>query len=297
MKKIKRMIKNIVRDTLRFFLTPRLYNKLRFYLVHGYKLNLDNPKTWNEKIQYRKINCDPVYFSKFVDKLTVREYIKETIGEEYLIPLLGYYEKITPEDIEKLPNSFVIKTSNGGGGENVKIIRDKNNIDVEKLCNQFNKYLKIKIGSKIDELYYDIQKPHIIAEKLMLDEEGGVPSDYKFQVFNEKLETKILIQVDKSRFGNHQRSIYDENFKKLDLQFQPKYSFIDEELKQPQNFSKMIEITKKLSGSFKYVRIDLYNIKGQVYFGEITLCHGSGWEKIEPQEWDYKMGEMWELEK
>ena len=295
LKKIKRIAKNITRDTLRFFLSPKLYTKLRFYLVHGYKLNLDNPKTWNEKIQYIKFNCDPVYLSKFVDKLAVREYVMETIGEEYLIPLLGYYEKITPEDIEKLPNSFIIKTSNGGGGENVKMIWDKEKEDIFKLCKQFNDYLKIKIGSKIDELYYNIQKPYILVEKLMLDKNCNTPSDYKFQTFKKSEKNKYFIQIDDGRFTNHQRSIVDENFKKIEMKIQPKYEFIERELIAPKNFEKMKELVDRLALPFEYVRVDLYNIDGEIYFGELTFCHGSGWEKVDPQKWDLKLGELWEL--
>lgn len=262
-------------------------------MVHGYKLNLDNPQTWNEKIQYRKFNCNPVYLSKFVDKLTVRKYVEETIGEEYLIPLLGYYEKITPEDIEKLPNSFVVKTSNGGGGENVKVIWNKRKEDVIKLCKEFNNYLKVKIGSKIDELYYDIQKPYILVEKLMSDKSGNTPSDYKFQTFKQTEGNKYFIQIDDGRFTNHQRSIVDKNFKKIEMKIQPKYEFIERKLIAPKNFKKMKELVDRLALPFEYVRVDLYNIDGKIYFGELTFCHGSGWEKIEPQEWDYKMGEIW----
>ena len=295
--KIKRILKNIIRDSLRFILPKLWYIKIRFYLTHGYKLNLDNPKTWNEKIQYRKLNCDNEYLSKFVDKLTVREYVKEIIGEEYLIPLLEYYEKITPEDLEKLPNAFVIKTSNGGGGENVKVINDKSKEDFNDICKRFNRELNSKAAMQSDELAYTIQKPHIIIEKLILDENGEIPSDYKFQVFNQKDKIDFYIQVDKGRFTNHQRSYFDSDFNKIDLKVQPKYKFIDKKLVKPKNYEEMVEVVEKLSKDFSYVRIDIYNIDGKIYFGEFTFCHGSGWEKIEPQEWDYKMGKLWELKK
>lgn len=294
-KKFKKKLKDILRDSIRDIIPKLWYIKIRFYLTHGYKLNLKDPKTWNEKIQHRKLNCDNEFLSKFVDKLAVRDYVRETIGEEYLIPLLGYYENITPDDFEKLPKSFVIKTSNGGGGENVRIVWDKDIENIPKLCKQFNNYIKVKIGSKIDELYYDIQKPHILIEKLILDRNGDAPSDYKFQTFKQENRNEYFIQIDEGRFTNHQRSIVDGDFKKIEMKFQPKYEFIERKLISPKNFEKMKELVDKLSEPFNYIRVDMYNIEGKIYFGELTFCHGSGWEKVEPQEWDYKLGRMWNI--
>ncbi|ADO82175.1 ATP-grasp fold amidoligase family protein [Ilyobacter polytropus] len=289
--RLKRMLKNVIRDSLRMVMPKLWYLKLRFYLTHGYRLNLKKSKTWNEKIQYRKLNCDSEFLSNFTDKIVVRDYVKEIIGEEYLIPLLGYYEKITPKDIENLPKSFVIKTSNGSGGENIKVIWDKNKEDIIKLCKQFNKYLDMKIGHKIDELYYDVKRPRILVEKLMLDENGNIPMDLKFHTFVNGGKPSYIIQVDLSRFEDHSRDWYGENWELLDLK--QTYKRSNEILSEPKKFNQMKEIAHKLVKNFNYCRVDLYNLDGEIYFGELTFCHGSGWEKIEPREWDYKMGEMW----
>ena len=290
MKKLKRKLKDYTRDFLRVFLSPEKYIKLRFYLTHKYKLNLKNPKTWNEKIQYRKLYGDHELYAQYVDKYLVREKIKEIIGEEYLIPHIAKFEQIKPNDIDSLPNSFVIKTSNGGGGENVKIVKDKLNLNKEKLCKEFNKYIKIRNGKKTDEPFYDVNHPVIIIEKLILDSESKLPNDYKFHCFNQEENIKIIVGVDTGRFENHCRNFYDENWNLMDLKIAKKNTNL--EIEKPKNFDLMIDIVKKLSRNFEYSRIDMYNVNGKIYFGEITFCHGSGYEKLS-YEWDLKMGKMW----
>lgn len=292
--KLKKRIKNTIRDILRCILPKKLYIKLRFLLTHGYICNLKNPKTWNEKIQYRKFNTSPNVFSSYVDKLSVRKYIKETIGEAYLIPLISHHRTISESDIEKLPNAFVIKTSNGGGGENVKIVRDKKQIDIKKLVSEFNEYIKIKIGSKIDEPYYDVETPHILTEELMLDAEGSVPSDFKLHIFQNNPSEKVIIQVDHDRFGNHKRSLYDEDLNKLDFDIKPKYESVEDTYVFPGNIKELLSVAKRLAKPFKYVRVDMYSINGKVYFGELTFCHGSGWENTSSRDADLLLGSYWQ---
>ncbi len=270
-----------------------IYIALRFYLTHGYKCNLKKPMSFSEKIIYRKLNTDPHLYSKFVDKFTVRQYVKDTIGDNYLIPLLGQYNSIKESDFDGLPAQFVIKTSNGGGGENVKVIFDKTSCSLNKLCNDFNGYLKVKIGSKIDEPFYDIEPPCVLVEKLIVDENGRVPSDFKIHVFKGDDKEKVLIQVDGDRFGNHKRSLFDEVLQKLDFDIQPKYESIDEDFVFPGNMPEMIALAKKLAQPFRYVRVDMYSVANAVYFGELTFCHGSGWEKLSTKEADCLLGSYW----
>lgn len=295
---MKRKIKNFMRDLLRFSLGKKKYTEYRFYLTHGYKLNLKNPRSWNEKLQYRKFNCNNFELSKYVDKFEVRKYIKSKGFEEKLIPLLGVFESIDEEIINDMPNSFVIKTSNGGGGENVRIIKDKTKINGVKLCKQFNGYLKIKSGKKVDELYYDVIKPKIIFEKLLLDSNQNIPKDYKLHCFRVVEDIKIFIQVDEGRFLNHRRSIYDSEMKKCCFKIQPKYEELSQEILEIENFNEMRDMVEKIfPQNLNYIRIDLYNLDGKIYFGEMTFSHGSGFEAIKPKIWDYKLGELWKLEK
>lgn len=291
--KINKSLKNVLRDTIRFLLPVEYYIKLRFFLTHGYFCDLRNPKSWNEKIQYRKLNCDPNEFSSLVDKYTVRNFVSKSIGDNYLIPILKVLPSITPSDFDDLPNSFVIKTSNGGGGENVLIVEDKSTLDLASLCDKFNGYLKVNIGSKIDEHYYDIETPKIIFEELKKHRDGSYPSDYKIHIFN-GVEEKIIVQVDSDRFGNHKRSLFNVDGSKLNFDIQPKYDHIEHGYKFPEKFSTLIELAKQLASGFKYVRVDMYNIDGKVYFGELTFCHGSGWEPVKPRSADYLLGSYWE---
>jgi len=290
---MRKKVKYFIRDTLRIILGAKNYTKLRFIFVHKYLLDFRSPKTFSEKIIYRKFNTEAQLFSKFVDKYTVREFVKEKVGAEYLIPLIKVKTFISPDDFNDLPVSFVLKTSNGGGGENVLIVEDKAKLDLDDVCAKFNDYLKIKVGQIVDEHFYDIETPHIIFEKLIKHKDGSYPSDYKLHVFN-GLKPNVIVQVDADRFGNHKRSLFDEHLQRLDFDIQPKYDSIDDTYEFPPNMTKLISVAKDLSEQFKYVRVDLYNVDGKIYFGELTFCHGSGWEPISTKEADYLLGSYWE---
>jgi len=290
---MNKKIKYFIRDAMRFFLGVKGYTYIRFILTHGYIPKLNKPSSFSEKIIYRKFNTEPQTLSKFVDKYTVRKFVKEKIGTEYLIPLLKVKSCISPEDFDDLPTSFVIKTSNGGGGENVLLVEDKSMLDLDEVCIRFNEYLKIKVGHIVDEHFYDIETPHIIFEKLIKHLDGRYPSDYKLHVFNGQ-NSKVIVQVDADRFGNHKRSLYDENLKELDFNIQPKYDSIDDTYEFPSNMKTLINVARNLSEQFKYVRVDLYNVDGKIYFGELTFCHGSGWEPLSTKEADHLLGSYWE---
>lgn len=287
-------LKYFVRDISRIVLRPKGYTFFRFVLTHKYIPRFSKPRTFSEKIIYRKFNINPKELSTFVDKYTVREYVKNKIGEKYLIPILFVTDNIKQKDFDSLPSEFVIKTSNGGGGENVKLIQNKDNVDLYHLSEIFNQYLKIKAGSAVDEHFYDIEKPQVIVEKLMRHKDGSFPSDYKIHIFNKKNETKFIIQIDEDRFGNHKRSLFDINKRKLNFDIQPKYESVKTDYNWPDNFDEMIDVAKKLAEDFKYVRVDLYNIDGSIFFGELTFCHGSGWEPLSSKEADFLLGSYWE---
>ncbi len=285
----KRELKNLLRDILNRVLGPINYTKFRFYMVHGYRLNFNDPKTWNEKVQFRKFNCNEKYISKFVDKYVVREYVKKLIGEEYLIPLLGVYEDIKVEDFNELPKSFVVKTSNGGGGENVAIVRDKENEDLEKLCKKFNSYLMVKIGEKINEPYYDVIKPKILIEKLLEEKDGSIPSDYKFHVFSRAKE--IYIQHDRGRYESQTQDFYDNSWNVIDLEVYAKNS--NDKVNPPNEIETMKKIAFKLAKEFSYLRVDLYNVDGKIYFGEMTFAPWNGFVKFKPNRLDKEWGKKW----
>jgi len=278
--KLKALKKNTKLSDIEFL-------KRKYKLVMGKDLNLDNPKTFNEKLQWLKIYWRDDRATICADKYRVREYVKEKGCEEILNDLYGVWDNADDIDFDKLPNSFVLK-ANHGCGYNI-FIKDKTQIDIKKIKKELNKILRQKFYIKNREWVYEGIKPKIIAEKLF-DIENGFPKDYKFYCFQG--ETKLLLVV--SDRGNDTKfDFFDMEFNHLDIK--KTYKNSNKEIKKPEKFKKMIEYAKKLSEDFPFVRVDFYEIEGKVIFGELTFFPGSGMEKFEPEEWDYKFGELLKL--
>ena len=176
--KIKELIGKLMLNIFGLKRSLKIYYKVKT----GKKLDLDNPKRYTEKIQLRKLNYNNPMYIKCADKYKVREYVKDKIGEEYLIPVYFAKESITEEDIKKLPNSFVLKTNNASK-TNI-IVSDKKKIDIKNTINLVNKFLKYKFGYRTFELFYNEIEPMVIAEKYIGTKDGKTPNDYKFHVFN-----------------------------------------------------------------------------------------------------------------
>lgn len=270
--------------------------KIIFNKKLGYKLDFsENPKTFNQKIQFRKIfDRNPLY-TLCADKYRVREYVKEKIGEEYLIPLYLVTEKLSKEQWEKLPNQFVAKANNNSGP--VQIVTDKINTSYEKLSKELHRQLTEKYGTLSMESYYDDIKPLIIAEEF-LDFNGKPPEDYKFHCFNKNGEFKCFIQHVKDRSKEDtdlpsKYNFYDEEWNLLDLEMGQNASYIGKEA-APEKLNKMILLARKLSEDFKYVRVDFYNLEEKIFFGELTFCHAGGFKDFSPREWDYEWGRYWD---
>ena len=266
------------------------YIKEQFKVILNYDLNLDNPKTLNEKIQWLKFNDRRALRTICADKYAVREHIKERIGEKYLIPLLYRTENVNDIYPDNLPNEpFVIKTNHDSGG--VVLVQDKNNIDWEEIRKDLSKKLKTNYYYTGKEWQYKNIKPCIIVEELLLDENNNIPSDYKLHCFNGKLK---FTQVDTGRFEKHERHLHDTNWNLIDCQW---FFKSGKGVEKPKLMNKMQELAEELAKDFDYVRIDLYNIGEKIYFGEITFTPGSGWEFFSPLECDRKFGDMLTLTK
>jgi hypothetical protein len=265
-----------------------LKNSLRlfYFLKSGHIVSFKNPQRFNEKIQARKSNYQEPLFSLCADKYAVRKYVSNKIGDKYLIPLLYVGDKITKKDVEKLPNAFVMKTNNASK-TNI-IVRDKSKEDIELILNKINKYLKSKFWYRSFEMFYSGIKPKVIVEKLLLTKDGSIPNDYKFHVFK---NGPTIIQVDLDRMTDHKRAFYNEAWEELDYTLGFKRN--TKKVVKPINLKEMIGVAKKLAENFSYVRVDLYNIDGQIYFGELTFTHGSGFEKFTPDNIDYEWGKYW----
>ncbi len=266
------------------------YIKDQFEVILNYELNLDNPKTLNEKIQWLKFNDRRTLHTICADKYAVREHIKERIGEKYLIPLLYKTENVNDIHASNLPDEpFVIKTNHDSGG--VVLVQDKNNMDWKDVRKDLLKKLKTNYYYTGKEWQYKNIKPCIIIEELLLDENNNIPSDYKLHCFNGKLK---FTQIDTGRFENHERHLHDIDWNLIDCQW---FFKSGEGVEKPKLMDKMQELAEELAKDFDYVRIDLYNIGEKIYFGEITFTPGSGWEFFSPIECDRKFGEMLNLTK
>lgn len=277
----------LLNKTARIF-PDKLFLELKYRLVMGQKLDLKNPKTFNEKLQWLKLYNRKPEYTMMVDKYAVKEYVANKIGKEYIIPTLGIWKRIEDIDWDSLPNQFVLKTTHGGGGGGVVICKDKNTFDRNEAKLKLRKSLESDIYLNFREWpYKDVQK-RIIAEQYMCDESGIELKDYKFFCFNGNVR---CFKVDFNRFINHKANYYDREAKLLSFGeacCPPDYGKVFD---KPKNFELMLSLAEHLSENIPFVRIDFYNSNGQIYFGEITFFPAAGMGKFEPMEWDYKLGE------
>ena len=263
---------------------PKLLEK-RFYELTGHKMDINHPQTYSEKIQWLKLYDPNPLRSMLADKVAVRAWIKEKIGEEYLIPLYGVYNTFDEIDFDSLPNQFVIKT-NHSSGWNI-VVSNKETFDRSLARKKINKWLSMDYAFWTEyEPHYSKIKPMILIEKYMEDSTGGL-TDYKFLCFN---GVEKYVWVDYDRFTNHKRNIYD-----MDWNIQPWNQFTygnHEGGLPPKNFELMKQIAHTLCQGFIHVRVDLYNVDGNVYFGEMTFTNGSGFEQFHPYEYENEIGKL-----
>jgi hypothetical protein len=261
----------------------------QFVSAVGYILNLEKPKSFNEKLQWLKLNYHNPLLTICADKYRVREYVKNKIGEEYLIKIIDSYNNIAQIDIGVLPEKFVLKV-NHGSGQNI-ICKDKNKMDwrVEK------EKLKEWMNPESNHYFYSYEwcykhiKPKIICEEFLDDFSDDV-KDYKFMCFNGKSE---LMFVCSERNSSLKVDFFDLNWNKLP--FERFYPNSTKDIKKPENFERMITLANKLAEPFPFVRVDFYEINNKIYFGEMTFYPGNGMEPFSPVEWDYKLGEYLKL--
>lgn len=269
-----------------FLFSDKKFLECRFFLEMGKKLDIKNPQTFNEKLQWLKLYDRKPIYTTMVDKVAVKDYVAKIIGEEYIIPTLGTWKSFDEINFEKLPNQFVLKSSNGGGNTGVIICKDKDTLDKKQAKKKLEKSLNTSIYKYYKEWPYKSVDLQILAEEIIIDESSSSLVDYKFYCFNG--EPKLLF-VATGRGEDVKFDYYDMNFNRLPIKKghkdNSKYG-----IEKPINFDKMIDIAEKLSQGIPHVRIDLYNVKGKIYFGEITFYTGSGFSPFEPDEWDYTLG-------
>src|SRR5690625_934032 len=272
-------------------ISPALALKILFYIKQGYRLNLKNPRTYNEKLNWLKLNYRNKLMPICADKFTVRQYVKDK-GLDHILNEL-YWEGFNPEDIpfDKLPNQFVIKVTTGSG-KNI-ICKDKTKLNHQKTIETLRRWLSEKYLPAYGEWFYDVIRPRIIIEKLLIDENGEIPNDYKVFCFNGEPK---YIAVDVGRFYEMKRNIFD-----IDWNFKKGYtiSFPNDDiiLERPQCLEQMIQKARKLSEGFPHVRVDFYIIKNEIYFGELTFTNGAGFGNVQPYSFAEEMGNLIKLPK
>ena len=287
-KTVKYMLKSCCPN----YLIPS-FIKFQYYKKMGKKCDLKNPVTYTEKIQWSKLYRDNKSLSMFADKIEVRKWVKSIIGEEYLIPMVGkVIEDVSDFDISVLPERFVIK-ANHGCGYNI-LVDDKEAVDVALVKKKIDEWLSHNFAYEVFEMQYKDITPKIYFEENIRSGDMKDLPDYKFFCFNGKVYCSYTmldytLDHNKGRLG-----FFDKDYKIMPY-YRKDYYPITEQLEKPKNYKRMVEIAEALSEGFSHVRVDLYNIDGKIYFGEMTFSTCGGYCKFEPEEFDMILGEQWNL--
>lgn len=256
----------------------------------GSRLNLEKPEGFNEKIQWLKVYYKNPILTQLVDKLAVRAYVIEKIGETYLNELLVVGEASSDIDFKKLPNQFVVKGTHGCNFN--LIVKDKDTLNTFKAKLLFKKWLLKNqyYRGGLEWAYKDVP-PRLIVEKFMKEEGKEALSDYKFYCFDGK---PTYVQIDLERGNDHTRSFYDMKWNKQPFT-KGSLAISKGKLPKPIHFEKMIDLAKILAEEFPFVRVDLYNLSGRIIFGEMTFYPGDGRQPFNPREYEYHIGKYLKL--
>lgn len=280
-------MKNLIKKLLRI-LPDKWYIQIQyFYHFHRFA-NLKNPRTFNEKLQWLKLHDHNPLYTTLVDKYAVKKWVADKIGEQYIIPTLGVWQKAEDIDFDKLPNQFVLKCNHSGGG-NVIICRDKAKLNKQATIQKLALQLKNNNYWYGREWPYKNVQPCIIAEKYMEESKSKGLYDYKFLCFNGKAH---YVEVHRGRFT----SKYSQTFYDMNGQFQPfnnkGYQIVETKPLSQEILVRFQPLVNKLAAGLRHVRIDFYYVNDQPYFGEITFFDGSGYVPFTPIDWDKKLGDL-----
>lgn len=266
------------------WMPDRMFLNLYYKAVFGKNLNLKNPTTFNEKLQWLKLYDRRPEYMTMVDKYAAKQYVADKIGSEHIIPTLGIWNHFDDIDFEKLPNQFVLKCTHDSGG--LVICKDKSKLDLKEARKKIEDCLKRNYFWQAREWPYKDIKPRILGEIYMEDESGKELKDYK--VFNFSGVPK-LIQVDFDRFVGHKRNLYSPAWELIDAEIGYPSDKMHE-IARPERLEEMLEMAKKLSIGMPYIRTDFYSIHDHIYFGELTLYHAGGFAQFKPEEFGEKLG-------
>ncbi len=270
-----------------YILTDKAYVKLNYLIDAKEKLNLSNPVSYTQKLQYLKLYCHNPLYTTLVDKLSVKEYVAEKIGSEHIIPLLGVWNSGDEIDFDSLPNQFVLKVSHDSGG--IIICKNKSELDIAQTRKRIDSLLKYNYYKYSREWPYKNVPRKVIAEKYMCSENEESLSDYKFFCFNGKPE---FLYVSKYEHTEDE----ELSFVTMDWEIAPfqraDHKLLSELPAKPVCFDEMVEIAKKLSENIPFVRVDLYQINGTVFFGEMSFFPTGGVSKFYPEKYNDLIGDL-----
>lgn len=284
----KRLLKKL-KYALRF-LPDKMYIQLYYFAAFRKFCNFTNPSTFNEKLNWLKLNYKNPLFPTLVDKYEVKAYVSTRIGEEYVIKTLGVYDSFDEIDFEALPNQFVIKCTHDSEG--LVIVKDKHCLNKKEAKKKIENALKFNFFYIGREWPYKNVSPRIIVEEYLEDHIDGELRDYKFFCFDG--EPKALFVASDRGIDETKFDYYDLEFHHLDIR--QRYPNAGD-VRKPQKFDEMIRLSKVLSKDFPHVRVDFYEVDGKVYFGEFTFFHFSGFQPFHPNKWDKIFGSWLKLPK
>jgi len=284
-------------------LSDEEFLKKKFLYTMGRELDLDSPRTFNEKIQWLKLYDRNPLYTTLVDKYAVKQYVKEKIGSEYIIPTIGVWDTVDDIELDRLPSQFVLKVTHDSGG--IVICKDKTKFDFKSAKKKLSNSLKRDYYNENREWPYKNVPHRIICEKYMedsnsgdfpdyttlntTDKTNGELKDYKFFCFNGDVK---FFKVDFNRFQGHRANYYDVNGLLLpfgEAKYPPKP---EENIEIPENYKDMIALAERLSSGVPFLRVDFYNVSNHIYFGELTFFPASGFGKFAPEEWDLTIGKL-----
>lgn len=288
------VLKSYMEQTVFRLLPDELYLKMCFLIYMHQKLDLNNPQTFNEKMQWLKLHDRRTKYTQWADKYLVKQYIADKIGEQYVVPLLGVWDRFEDIDRTALPKQFVLKTTHGSGG--IVICRDKETFDWKYAEKKLKRSLCVNYFYNGREWPYKNITPRIIAEQYLENEKGdGGLVDYKFYCFH-GIPRFLYVSGGLEDHATARISFCNMDYTKADFR-RADYAEFETLPDKPVNFDKMKEFAAMLSADMKFLRVDFFEAKGRLYFSELTFTPRNGFMKFHPKEYDLVWGRELDLSK
>ena len=284
---LHKLLRPFVKEKYLQFLPDALYLKLKYRVLMGKNLNLKNPETYTEKLQWLKLHDRKPIYTDMVDKYEAKRYVAERIGEEYIIPTYGVWNSFDEIDFDALPDRFVLKCTHDSGG--LVIVKDKSQLDKEQAREKITQCLKRNFYYSGREWPYKNVKPRILAEAYMEDSKTAELRDYKFFVFNGKAKA-LFIASERQKEGEETKfDFFDMDYNHLPIKNGHPNAEVPPQ--KPETFEQMRVLAEKLAADVPHLRVDFYEVDGKIYFGELTFSHWTGMVPFEPAEWDKAFGD------